>query len=250
MPAVLAFTFDGTGYGTDGAIWGGEVLLARYDGFLRVAHLKYVPLPGGDAAIRHPARVALAHLFAAGIDWSNDLPCVKACTPVELRVLRQQLSSGTRSVSTSSMGRLFDAVAGLLGLRAKVSYEGQAAIELEALAAAMIADPYPLTLGRNEFDVKPMWVEMVGDLRAGVEARLMAARFHRTIAELILHYSKRARQEFSLEMVALTGGVFQNAYLLTLANDLLTKEGFRVLTQRVVPPNDGGIALGQAVILK
>jgi hydrogenase maturation protein HypF len=247
---MLAFTFDGTGYGTDGAIWGGEVLLARYDGFQRVAHLKYVPLPGGDTAIRHPARVALAHLFAAGLEWSDDLPCVRACNTVELRVLRQQLSSGARSIPTSSMGRLFDAVAGLLGLRANVSYEGQAAIELEALAAGTTESTYPVTLGTDEFDVTPMWVEMVADFRAGAEARVIAARFHRTMAEVILHYSRRMRQEFAVQTIALTGGVFQNVYLLTLANDLLAKEGFRVLTQRMVPPNDGGIALGQAVILK
>jgi hydrogenase maturation protein HypF len=246
---ILAFAFDGTGYGTDGAIWGGEVLKTRYDGFERVAHLKYVPLPGGDSAIRHPSRVALAHLWAAGIDWSADLPCVKACTAVELRVLRRQLETGSHSVQSSSMGRLFDAVAAFLGVRDKVTYEGQAAIELEALCSHAEAESsYPVIFGRSEFDVAPMWVALLADWRAGVEPAAMAARFHLTVAEIILHYSRRARDEFGLETVGLTGGVFQNVYLLRLAAQVLTQAGFHVLTHRLIPPNDGGIALGQAAI--
>jgi hydrogenase maturation protein HypF len=246
--AILAVAFDGTGYGTDGAIWGGELLRARYDGFERVAHLKYVPLPGGDSAIRHPARVALAHLWAAGSEWPADLPCVKACTAVELRVLRRQLETGSHSVPSSSMGRLFDAVAALLGVRDKVTYEGQAAIELEALCSqGGIASGYPVIFGRAEFDVAPMWLALLEGWRRGVGAADMAARFHLTVAEIILHYSRQARDEFGLETVGLTGGVFQNVYLLRLASQLLKGEGFQVLTHRVVPPNDGGIALGQAV---
>jgi hydrogenase maturation protein HypF len=246
---ILAFSFDGTGYGTDGAIWGGEALKAGYDGFERVAHLKYVPLPGGDSAIRHPARVALAHLWAAGIDWSADLPCVKACTPVELRVLRRQLETGSHSVPSSSMGRLFDAVAALLGVRDRVTYEGQAAIELEALCSRVVVKSgYPVMFGRTEFDVAPMWLALIDDWRARIQPALIAARFHLTVAEIILHYSRRAREEFGLETVGLTGGVFQNVYLLKLASQALTDEGFQVLTHRLVPPNDGGLALGQAAI--
>jgi hydrogenase maturation protein HypF len=246
---ILAFTFDGTGYGTDGGIWGGEVLKARYDGFERVAHLKYIPLPGGDSAIRHPARVALAHLWTAGIDWPGDLPCVKACTPVELRILRRQLEIGGHSVRSSSMGRLFDGVAALLGLRDKVTYEGQAAIDLEALCSQSKVDSgYPVIFGRSEFDVAPMWVALIRDWRAGVEPAVLAARFHLTVAEIILYYSRRQREDCGLETIALTGGVFQNIYLLRLARQLLTTDGFRVLAHRLVPPNDGGIALGQAVI--
>jgi len=247
--AILAFAFDGTGYGTDGRIWGGEVLKARYDGFERVAHLKYVPLPGGDSAIRHPARAALAHLWAAGIDWATDLPCVRACTPAELRVLRRQLETGSHSVVGSSMGRLFDAVAALLGLRDKVTYEGQAAIELEALCShAEVTSGYPVILSGSEFDVAPLWLALIADWRAGVEPAVMAARFHLTVAEIILHYSRKVRDECGLETIGLTGGVFQNVYLLRLASQLLTSAGFQVLTHRLVPPNDGGIALGQAAV--
>ena len=247
--AILAFACDGTGYGTDGAIWGGEVLKARYDGFDRVAHLKYVPLPGGDSAIRHPARVALAHLWAAGIDWSPDLPCVRACTTGELRVLRRQLETGSHSVPSSSMGRLFDAVAAFLGVRDKVTYEGQAAIELEAVCAPVeVESGYPVIFGPTEFDVAPMWLALLADWRAGVELATIAARFHLTVAEIILHYSRQVREAFGLETVGLTGGVFQNVYLLRLASQVLTGAGFQVLTHRLVPPNDGGIALGQAAI--
>jgi hydrogenase maturation protein HypF len=248
--AVIAFAFDGTGYGTDGAIWGGEVLLARYDGFERFAHLKYTQLPGGDAAIRHPARVALAHLFAAGIDWTQDLPCVAACTPEELRILHRQLTVGSRSTPTSSMGRLFDAAAAFLGVRMSVTYEGQAAIELEALCRQTAAGdlPYPVICEAAVFDVAPMWMAMLTDMKAGVDRAQMATRFHRTVVEVMRHYSGRAREEFGLETVALTGGVFQNVYLLQAASELLTRDGFRVLTHRLVPPNDGGIALGQAVV--
>ena len=246
---LLTFAFDGTGYGTDGAIWGGEILRARYDGFERLAHLKYTPLPGGDSAIRHPARVALAHLWAAAIEWSADLPCVKACTPEELRILRRQLETNSHATPTSSMGRLFDAVAALLGLRANVTYEGQAAIELEALCSNTVVEtPYPVLFHKTEFDMASMWTALVADWRAGVDRAILAARFHRTVAEVILHYGRIAREEYGTEEAALTGGVFQNVHLLELACQLLTQDGFRVLTHRLVPPNDGGIALGQAVI--
>ena len=195
------------------------MLKSSYAGFERVAHLKYVPLPGGDSAIRHPARVALAHLWAAGIAWSADLSCVNACTPVELRVLRRQLETGNHSVPSSSMGRLFDAVAAFLGVRDTVTYEGQAAIELEALCSRVRVDSgYPVIFGRTEFDVAPMWLGLLADWRAGVELAVMAARFHLTVAAIILHYSRRVREEFRLETVGLTGGVFQNVYLLTLAS--------------------------------
>lgn len=248
---ALTFAFDGTGYGTDGAIWGGEVLLATYTTFQRIAHLKYIPLPGGDAAIRHPARVALAHLFTAGIDWSPDLPCVQACTATELRILQKQLAAGTHSVPTSSMGRLFDAAAAFLDIRRTVNYEGQAAIELEALAAQSPSErvePYPVTFTDSEFDVSPLWLAMLQDLRANVSPPQIAARFHQTIAAVILHYSRRARTELGCQTIALTGGVFQNTHLLKTATHLLVNEGFQVLTHYLVPPNDGGIALGQAMI--
>ncbi|MDW8327073.1 MAG: carbamoyltransferase HypF [Anaerolineales bacterium] len=249
---VIGFSFDGTGYGTDGAIWGGEVLLADYAGFERALHLAYVPLPGGDAAVKRPYRAALAHLHAAGVAWDDDLPPVAACPPAERNVLAHQIRTGLNAVPTSSLGRLFDAVAALCGIRQTVTYEAQAAIEMEALAADSLADvtagAYPFKVRETVFDAAPVIRAMVADLRSGVAAPVIAAKFHRSVAELILTLSRRLRAEHGLNTVALSGGVFQNVTLLAHTLRLLSAEGFDVLTHRLVPPNDGGLALGQAVI--
>lgn len=143
---VIGVCFDGTGYGADGTIWGGEVLIADYREFRRAAHLKYVPLPGGDSAIKHPSRLALSHLWASGLDWDESLAPVRANNEAKQRVIRRELETGFNTISTSSIGRLFDAVAALAGVRQTITYEAQAAIELEALAADGIPDEYPFDL--------------------------------------------------------------------------------------------------------
>ena len=154
---VLGFAFDGTGYGTDGAIWGGEVLVAGYDGFERAAHLRYVPLPGGDATIHKPYRAALAHLWAAGVEWTLTSLRSQCASEAELAVLRRQLERGFQAVATSSMGRLFDSVSSLLGVRQVASYEAQAAIELEAVAESNLerARPYRFEFAGDEIDPRP-----------------------------------------------------------------------------------------------
>lgn len=249
--AVLGVCFDGTGYGTDGAIWGGEFLLADEAGVRRVAHLKYVPLPGGDAAVRRPYRVALAHLWAAGVLWADDLPCVTACPETERRVLLRQLGRNVACVPTSSAGRLFDAVAAIIGVRQEVTYEAQAAIEMESLAGSGDADPYSFpVLGGDPLilDPAPLLASIVTDVRAGIPARAIAARFHVTVADAILRVSHVVRNTHGTTTVGLTGGVFQNKRLLQLASDRLLINGFTVLTHRQVPANDGGLSLGQAVL--
>jgi hydrogenase maturation protein HypF len=247
---VIGFAFDGTGYGSDGAIWGGEVLVAGYGEFERVGHLAYVPLPGGDATIRKPYRAALAHLWAAGIDWSADLRPVAAAPDDELTVLRRQLERNFLCVPTSSVGRLFDAVSSLLGVRQTVSFEGEAAIELEAVADAHLGTSreYRFAIDGGEFDPAPVLAAMVADLRGGQEAGAVAAGFHRAVARLIGEAAEDNRRRTGIDQVALSGGVFQNVLLVTLATQELASRGFGVLTHRLVPPNDGGLALGQAAV--
>ncbi|WP_206156823.1 carbamoyltransferase HypF [Candidatus Roseilinea sp. NK_OTU-006] len=251
---VIGVSFDGTGYGSDRAIWGGEVLVANCRTFTRVAQLKYVPLPGGDASIKRPYRAALAHLWVAGIPWDDDLPCVSACPPQERRALRQQLERGFNCPPTSSMGRLFDAVAALVGVRQTVTYEAQAAIELEALCDDAEQERYEWVTapaadgGALLLDPAPMLRRMVDDLRAGVARQVIAARLHNTIAELIAQVSDHVRRQTGLNVVALSGGVFQNVQLLRRTLPRLRAAGFEVLMHHVVPPNDGGLALGQAAV--
>jgi hydrogenase maturation protein HypF len=248
---VIGVALDGTGYGDDGAIWGGEFLIADYKGYRRTAHLEYASLPGGDAAVRRPYRMALAHLHAAGLAWDEAYPCVAACPPTERRVLARQLESKLNCVPTSSMGRLFDAVASMIGVRHIATYEAQAAIELEAIAVTAQADAYPFDLTGDEpirIDPAPMWRALAADLRAGMPAPRMAGRFHRGVAAAVIEVCRRIGRSQGLKTVGLSGGVFQNVTLLRLCVEGLRSAGFDVLTHRQVPPNDGGIALGQAAI--
>jgi hydrogenase maturation protein HypF len=258
---VIGIAFDGTGYGDGGAVWGGEVLLADYAGFHRYAHLGYVPLAGGDAAVLRPYRMALAHLDAAGVPWDDDLPCVEACSPVERGVLAHQLRTGLACVPTSSAGRLFDAVASITGVRHEVGYEAQAAMELQALATRAIEsgdDPaagYQLPLRSAavagdplRWDVGALVRAVVVDIRAGTPAGVVGARFHRGLAAAVVAAAVRARTETGLDVVALSGGVFANVLFLRLTVTGLRQAGLRVLRHRKVPPNDGGLALGQVMI--
>ncbi len=249
---VLGFAFDGTGYGPDKAVWGGEVLLANYKGYQRLVHLKYVPLAGGDISVLRPYRMALAHLWAAGLPWDPDLPPVKACPTDERRVLRHQLETGLTCAPTSSMGRLFDAVSALVGVRQTVAYEAQAAIELEGLSRNTDggATDYAFDIDTAQLpaviDAAPVLAAIIRDLRAGERAGAIGARFHRAVAQLIVDLAVSAAPE--TQTVALSGGVFQNALLLRLALKGLHNKGFQVITHRQVPPNDGGIALGQLLV--
>lgn len=257
---VIGFAFDGTGYGLDGTIWGGELLVADATGFERSAHLAPIPLPGGDAAVRQPARVALAHLQAAGLAWNTDLAPVEHLGPDALRLLQQQLDRNLHCVPTTSMGRLFDAVASLIGLRHEISYEAQAAIELEVMALSgceTTAATYRFGLSANRpdsagnadvIDPTPVLAAIVADLAAGVGPESIAWRFHQAVAEIVERLAADRRDQLGLETVALSGGVFQNGLLTELCLDRLTEEGFDVLTHSLVPPNDGGLALGQAFI--
>jgi hydrogenase maturation protein HypF len=250
--AVIGFVFDGTGYGTDGAIWGGEVLVAGYDACERAAHLRYVPLPGGDATIRRPYRAALAHLWNAGVPWTPDLAPVAAAGAEERTVLLRQLQRSVACVPTSSMGRLFDAVSSLLGIRHEASFEAQAAMELETVAEDDAGGGPPWAAGfarrDDEIDAAPVIRRIVDDLRDGVAPAAIAAAFHGAVAGLVADTAVDLRERTGIERVALTGGVFQNVLLVRLVGAALRVRGFDVLTHHLVPPNDGGLALGQVAV--
>jgi hydrogenase maturation protein HypF len=272
---VIGITFDGTGYGADGSIWGGEVLIGSIAGYRRVAALRPIPLPGGDAAIKRPYRTALAFLWAAGLPWTDDLPSVAAAPIPERALLQRQFETGFRTVPCSSMGRLFDAVASLCNLHHSISYEGQAAVALEHAAAGAGPQPgytlpitpasaprsaqsakspngQPLQFSSSEVEFwlesAPLIQAIVEDVRHGVPVSHIAARVHTAIAECTVQLALLLHRRVGLDTVALTGGVFQNLTLLEQTVTGLQQHGLRVLWHRRIPPNDGGLALGQAVI--
>ena len=245
---VIGVAFDGTGYGEDGAIWGGEILIADYKSYQRRFHLEYFPLPGGDAAIKRPARTALALLWSLGLEWDERLsPAAEFCAEDQV-TLRAQLERKINTPMTSSMGRLFDAAAALADVRQTVNYEGQAAIEFEALADPAEAGTYPFELDQDQVQVRSVIEALIKDVMSGVHASKISARFHNGLAESVLGACLRIRSETGIDKVALSGGVWQNITLLGRTLSLLKKGGFRVYLHREVPPNDGGLSLGQAVI--
>ncbi len=245
---VLGVAFDGTGDGQDGSIWGGELLVADAVNATRVGHLRPVSLPGGDAAVRHPWRIALSHLRTAGIAWADDLPPVQAATESELRLLESQLDRNLHCVPTSSMGRFFDALASLTGLRHAISYEAQAAIELEIAAATWSGDTPKWTFSLS--DPTPLLEAVVEAVRSGRALGAIALGIHRAIAAGVAAEVVDVARAHGLSTVALSGGVFQNALLVEYLSDNLRSAGLDVRTHRLVPPNDGGLALGQAYVAR
>jgi hydrogenase maturation protein HypF len=245
---VIGVAFDGTGYGEDGAIWGGEILVADYVSSRRALHLDYFPLPGGDAAIRHPARAALALLWSLGLEWDERLPPVAQFSQNERTLLRTQLERRINSPPTSSMGRLFDAVASLAGTRQRVNYEAQAAIEFEAQLDDTEAAAYSFDLVEGSIQVKVGIAALVHDVLDGVRAPLIAARFHNGLAQIVRSAAEHLRAETGIQQVVLSGGVWQNITLLRRTLSLLRDGHFKVYIHREVPTNDGGLSLGQAVI--
>jgi len=254
---VIGVAFDGTGYGTDGTIWGGEFLLADWRSFRRVGHLEYVPLPGGEVAIKKPYRMALSYLYTLlGEDFPlENLPLSKIHS-VELELIKQQLKRGINSPPTSSAGRLFDAVSALAGVKEEIDYEAQAAIELEMLAPGRADDFdskfYPFSIvehqGVRVVKLGELFSAIVQDVEDRVPIPIISLKFHNTMAQMIVGMCRLTAIETGITQVALSGGVFQNRLLLKLATTALGREGFGVLSHKLVPCNDGGISLGQAVI--
>ena len=246
---ILAVTFDGTGYGTDGTIWGGELLVVDdYADFTRAGHLTPFALPGGDGAVREPARIALDLLHRAGIDWSPELAPVAAVGEAGVRVLAQQVPRGVGCVTTTSMGRLFDAVASLLGVCQQVSYEGQAAVELECLARAGRPEALEFGVGAGLIDPVPLISGIVAGLRRGAGKADLAAGFHQAVVRATAEAARSCADAVGIGVIGLTGGVFANRILLAGLRKSLVNSGYEVLTHRIVPCNDGGLALGQAAV--
>lgn len=248
---VIGVIFDGAGLGTDGAVWGGEFLVGDYRGFQRAAHLRYVAMPGSEQAAKEPWRMAASHLLDAG----RDLECLKLVAwPAGLRTVTTMIERKMNAPLTSSMGRLFDAVAAIAGIRANSSYEGQAAIELEWQAMRATDRAYAWEVAKASaaaswiIDTRPMIREVAQDVARGVASTVIARRFHSTVVEWIADVCTRIRTATGLAEVVLSGGVFMNALLTSESVERLTEQGFTVFTQRTVPANDGGLSLGQLMI--
>ncbi len=245
---IIGICLDGTGYGLDKQIWGGEILIGGYRTFQRKFHLEYMPLPGGDSAILHPNRIAAAYLWKLGLPWDDHISAIKSLTSEEKSVMKRQLESHINTPNTSSMGRLFDAVASLIGLRHTINYEAQAAIELEQITEPSITDAYSFEITENIINLNSVISNILSDINHSIHGAVISTKLHNTIANLILFLCKQIKKENNLHHVALSGGVWQNQYLLRKTYQILTEEGFSVLIHHHIPPNDGGISLGQAVI--
>ena len=273
--SVIGVAFDGTGMGSDGHIWGGEFLVADYCSFDRVGHLEYLPLPGGDAAIKRPYRTAIGYVLSLlGKDTLKAIIASGAKHPpvafigeiseIEIGIIKRQIESGLNSPLTSSMGRLFDAVSALMNIRGEIDYEGQAAVELEMAAYAChceehsdeaISDDkecYPYRISVDEgiriVQLRDLLSAIIEDLEQGISSGRISVRFHNTIARMTDEMCRLIADETGINQVALSGGVFQNRLLLRKTIKLLENSGFQVFTHRQVPCNDGGISLGQAVV--
>jgi len=258
---VIGLALDGTGYGTDGKIWGGEVLIGRLDRFERFAHLDYVPMPGGEAAIREPWRMALGHLHAAGFDNEGQRSLAgSGVTEQEGRVVRRMLQRRINSPMTSSLGRLFDAVAAVVLGRRIVDYEAQAAIELEGIAVDEPDEPapehYQLKCEGGDWSkrepaiitTKALWGAVVHDMLRHVANARIAARFHAGVAEGFIRTAVLAREATGIQQVALSGGCLHNRRLARLLRAQLEAEDFQVFQNVQVSPGDGGLSYGQAVV--
>jgi hydrogenase maturation protein HypF len=253
---VIALAFDGTGYGEDGATWGAEVLVADYRSCERAMHLEYLPLPGGDAAVRKPWRIAVgfASVFNLPVD---DLPFLRGLNPREVEVVRTQSAHKLNAPPVSSFGRLFDAVAALAdipsfsdGKRTEIDYEAQGAIELEELSLDHIdeREEYPFSLEGENIRIAELLSAVIRDVRAGLPAGAVGGRFHRTVRSIAVSAARAVRAERGIQPVVLSGGVWQNALLFGMTAASLQEAGFEVYTHRHIPTNDGGLALGQAVV--
>lgn len=248
---VIGFAFDGTGYGTDGAVWGGEILICDFRGFERYGHLQYLPLPGGDAAVKEPWRMGLSYLHQAfgGNVPRPSLPFLSRIPEEHIELVSGMIKNRINSPATSSMGRLFDAVAALTDTCTHSGFEAEAAMRLESLIRKDTTDEefYPF-LFEDQIDVAPVIRRIVEDVGHGMDPSVISRKFHHTVAEIVLAAAEKIDRERNIRTVVLSGGVFYNGYLLALVESRLAEAGFQVYSHSQVPSGDGGLALGQCAI--
>ena len=255
---IIGVAFDGTGYGTDGNLWGAEFLIADIEGFERVGQFQYIPLPGGEAAIREPWKTAVSCIGtaagAAAWDYLDQIGFVRKYGKDTLEKVMTIARSQELSPLASGAGRLFDAVSALLNICDRNTFEGEAAMALESFTREGIDETYEVALtGENSYsmvDFAPAIIGIIGDLRRVVPKEIISTKFHNTVAAVILKMVRRLRTNHGLNEVALSGGTFQNLYLLNRTIRLLVSDGVKVFTNQKVPCNDGGISLGQAYLVR
>ncbi|MCK5050235.1 MAG: carbamoyltransferase HypF [Candidatus Cloacimonetes bacterium] len=244
---VIGISYDGTGYGTDAAIWGGEIFIADHTNFERLFHLNYMPLPGGDAAITHPIRIAYAYSIAAGANTE----LVNGISELERNVIQKQLQNSFNVFQTSSMGRLFDCISAMLGLFPTITFEAQSAMALEFLCGNVSvsdSEPYSFEISEDIIDIRPIIIEVSKDIQKGVDHKVISQKFHKTIIDFTLASVQKTSVVSGLNKVVLSGGVMQNRILLNGLIETLTRNNFTVYTPRNLSPNDGSISVGQVMI--
>ncbi len=250
---VIGVSLDGAGYGTDGAVWGGEIITAYPHKFERAAHLSYLPMPGGAAAVKEPWRMAVSSLYKTfGEEFLNlDIPFLKNKNKKDIELILEMISKNINSPNTSSMGRFFDAAAAIIGIRDKISFEGQAAMELEMLAEYETEDTYEYErIDREicEISIEPIIKGIISDLKKHADISHISAKFHSTVIKAFSETAEKIREKSGINIAALSGGVFQNSLLLSGFSKALKSKDFKVITHNLTPSNDGGLSLGQAVI--
>jgi hydrogenase maturation protein HypF len=251
---AIGLSFDGTGYGEDGRIWGGEIMVAEHGNYSRAAHISYVPMPGSAAAIKEPWRMAVSYLYDAFGEemWDMEIPFLKKHEREKIEFITGMISKKINSPETSSLGRLFDGIAAITGIRNRVFFEGQAAMELEMLSAENIDEKYDYEWidegGIYKIPTAPIVKGVVSDINNGVHLSAIGGKFHRTVISLFAGLCEKIRKETGIGNAALSGGSFQNSILLSGMIRALEEKGFKVYTHKLVPSNDGGISLGQAVV--
>jgi hydrogenase maturation protein HypF len=247
---VIGFSFDGLGLGTDGNLWGAEVMTASYHDFQRLYHFEYMPLPGGDIANKEPWRMAVSYLYACMGDLFQELPLslIRESEPAVLENIKNMIDKSLNTPMISSAGRLFDAVAAILGINYRATYQAEAPMKLEAIADEAEKGIYPFEINQGQVSFRPMISSIIKDLERGISLPGISGRFHNTLAQLVLELAIRVRKESDLNRIILSGGTFQNRILICKLYELLCAEGFKIFLPDRVPVNDQGIALGQLAI--